>query len=249
MHLEFCGVPGSGKSTLSSAVLSLLKKNEISVLDRKSLVDTALARRNFGILANTLSKIIPEWRRDFLGLPHSLSDWHQFVADHPEFTSYVHSWLATEKTLSKDWRLCVYYAFLTSAFEYQLIEFLKQPVLLDESFAQRFFTLRGYCGIGHIADAKKYAEAMPLPHGVVMVSTSPEICVERVMARKELPVLLQGEPLNMLKVRFREGNALLEALLEELESKNVPVLKVDGNGNIAGTSKEIKDFFLNLKCV
>ncbi len=134
--------------------------------------------------------------------------------------------------MDASWRSAVFYALLTSAFEFQLSLVAKHPVLLDEGFAQRFFSLRGYRGLGRPGDAALYAATMPLPAALVVVATPPEICVARVKRRPHIPLLQQTEPETLLPVRFAEGNALLAELALEVERRGVPVLSVDGSKNV-----------------
>ena len=241
VRIEFCGVPASGKSTLCAGALRLLRKRGHGILDRQAMVDAGLRARNFGLLGNVLGAVVPSWRREFLGLPHGLNEWHRFAIDHSAFVALLHRWLAEGET-PEDWRSCVFYSLLTSAFEYQLLPATKRPVLLDEGFAQRFFTLRGYRGLGKPGDAALYASSTPLPTALVLVATPPEICTARVKRREHIPLLLRRETAPMLPIRFSEGNALLADLAAELGRRGVPVLRVDGAGILESEIGKIADF-------
>jgi hypothetical protein len=241
VRVEFCGVPASGKSTLCAGALRVLKKRGRMVLGREAMVKAGLRSRDLGAIGNLLGALLPGWRRKFLGLPHGLDDWHRFAVDHPAFAALIHSWLAEGQT-DDTWRSAVFYALLTSAFEFQLSLAAKQPVVLDEGFAQRFFSLRGYRGLGRPEDAARYVAAMPLPSALVVVATPPEICVERVKRRPHIPVLLEGELDSILPVRFAEGAALLYALAPQLERRGIPVLRVKGDGDLEEVAARIADF-------
>lgn len=241
VRVEFCGVPASGKSTLCTGVLRLLEKRGRKVLGREAMVEAGLCARDFGAIGNLLGALLPGWRRQFLGLPHALDDWHRFVVDHSAFTSLVQGWLAEGET-DETWRSAVFYALLTSAFEFQMALAAKHSVVLDEGFAQRFFSLRGYRGLGRPGDAARYAAAMPLPSALVVVATPPDICVARVKQRPHIPLLQQTEPESMLPARFAEGNALLAELAGELESRGVPVLRVDGTADIGVEAGKVTNF-------
>ena len=240
-RVEFCGVPASGKSTLCAGALRLLRDRGHAVLGREEMVDAGLRGRDFGLLGNFLGAVVPGWRREFLGLPHGLNDWHRFVVDHPEFAARIHEWLA-ERGTDEQWRSCIFYSLLTTAFEYQLSQTAMRPILLDEGFAQRLFTLRGYRGIGQAGDAVCYARAMPLPSGLVWVSTPPEVCAERLKQRAELPVLLQGESDSMLVLRLTEGQTLLADLAATMEEHGVAVLRIDGSGSLEAEASQIEAF-------
>lgn len=241
LHVEFCGVPASGKSTLCAGALRELARRGRPFLSRAAMVDAGLRKRDFGAIGNALGALWPEWRRTFLGLPRGLNDWHRFVVDHPEFAALCHRWLA-EAAAEAAWRDAVHYSLLTSAFEYQLARAVEKPVLMDEGFAQRFFSLRGYRGLGQAGDAALYAAAMPRPSALVWVDAPPAACLERIRARDHAPVLLAPVPERLWASRFAEGRELLAALAAELERSGVPVLRVDGAGNLDAEIGRIADF-------
>jgi hypothetical protein len=113
---------------------------------------------------------------------------------------------------------------------------------MDEGFAQRFFTLRGYRGLGRVGDAALYAARMPVPSGLVWVTTPPEVCVDRARKRAQIPRLLRHEPAALLSVRLAEGTALLSELAAELERRGVPLLRVPGVGEPEAAFREIAAF-------
>lgn len=242
VRVEFCGVPASGKSTLCAGALRELAKRGRSALSRAAMADAGLRNRDFGVIGNALGAVLPGWRRNFLGLPHGLNDWHRFVVDHPAFAALVHGWLA-EGESDEAWRAPVFYSILTSAFEFQLANSAEHPVLMDEGFAQRFFSLRGYRGLGRPEDAVPYAASMPGPSALIWVSAPAALCAERAKKRDHVPLLLQKEPVDLLSVRFAEGDRLLAALAGELARRGVPVLQVDGAGDPEAEARRIADFY------
>lgn len=238
-RIEFCGVPASGKSTLCAEVHRLLRARGQRMLDRAGVVEAGLRKRDFGWLGNRLAAWVPGWRREFLGLPHGLNDWHRFAVYHPEFVARIHVWLAETET-DASWRSTVFYSFLATAFEFELAQMAGTPTLLDEGFAQRFFTLRGYRGLGRSGDAAAYAAAMPRPDGLVLVATPAAVCKVRLEERAALPVLLEGDP--ALGRRLDEGQTLLVELTSALENRGVPVFRADGAGHLEGEASRIADF-------
>lgn len=239
-RVEFCGVPASGKSRLSSGTVQLLKKRGHEILDREAVVEAGLRKRDFGLVGGLLGACMQKWRRDFLGISHSLNDWHHFVVNNPGYAALVHGWLANS-TADAHWRSCVFYSLLTTAFEFRMSDALRSPMVFDESFAQRFYTLRGYCGVGRPEDAARYAEMMPLPTILISVSAAPETCLLRLKQRAHLPVLLQHEPESVLLDRIREGIELLAHLATELERRGVVVLRVVGEQDPEPLTERIAD--------
>ena len=241
IRIEFCGVPGSGKSTLCAGAIHQLRRRGQKVLDRASMADEQLRRRDFGLLANTISAWVPGWRQAFLSFSHGMDDWLRFVVQHPEFAARIHVWLA-EAGMSEFWRRAVFHAMLTTAFEFELSMKGESPVLLDEGFAQRFFSLRGYGVKTQADDANLYAEWMPMPSALILMTTSPEICLSRIQRRAQRPLLMRNEPESTLPDRFSEGMKLLDGLGTVLERRGLPVLRIEGDGNIEDGSSKIADF-------
>lgn len=241
LRIEFCGVPASGKTSLSRGTVNLLRHRGHDVLDREEVVAAGLRKRDFGLIGDFIGTCMPAWRRDFLGVPHSLNDWHHFVVNNSAFVALIHDWLAHTNT-DADWRSCVFYAFLTTAFEFHMSLEAGTPAVLDEGFSQRFFTLRGYCGFGRNGDAACYAGAMPLPTILISIDTSPEICLSRLKKRKHLPLLLQNEPEELLLKRIGEGARLLTELTTELERRGVKVMRVVGERDPQPIVESISDF-------
>lgn len=240
-RIELCGLPASGKSTLYRSALRLLKGRGIPVLGRDDAVGVGLRTRDFGLIANFIGAMAPVWRRRFLGLPHGLDDWHRFAVKYPAFVALLHKWLA-EGAEDTQWYSTVFYSFLVSAFEYELSEGASATVLFDEGFVHRFFSIRGYRGIGVPGDAAIYAASMPMPSAVILVTAPAETCMERIKTRDHVPILLALEPDNQRSIRLAEGGVLLIDLAKELERRGVSVLTVDGTGDVQSESLKTADF-------
>ncbi|MBW7908944.1 MAG: AAA family ATPase [Kiritimatiellae bacterium] len=241
LRIEFCGVPASGKSTLCAAAVNALRARGRRVLDREDVVKMGLSARDFGLVGNAVGRLFPAWRRRVLGLPHGLNDWHAFAVERPAFVALLHEWLAVEGGDSV-WRSAIFYALLTSAFELQFAEASRETALLDEGFAHRFFSLRGYRGLGRNEDAARYAAAMPLPAALIWVDTPPEVCVERVQKRAQMPVLFSGEPADILPQRFAEGSALLRSLADAVAARGVPVFRASGIERVESEAQRLAEF-------
>ncbi len=244
MRVEFCGVPAAGKSTLCGVVVKALRARGIEAANREDVVERGLRARDFGVIGNLCGRLIPAWRRHFLGLPHGLNDWHRFAVEHADFVALLHEWLAVSGTDSS-WRDPVFRAVLTSGFEFQLAKQLDGIVVLDEGFAHRFFSLRGYRGLGKPADAERYAALLPAPDVLICVDTPADVCVERVQGRGQPPVLFGSEPVDKMKTRFQEGATLLNALADALEGRGVPVLRASGISNLDAEAQRIAEFIVS----
>lgn len=240
-RVEFCGIPGSGKSSICAETQQALCARGFPFLNRVELMEQGLRVRNFGLLANLLGSILPSWRRAVFGFPHAMNDWLEFAVKHGDFAALVHDWLRQEP-LDEQWRTAVFHAVLTTAFEYQLFCSVAQPVLLDEGFAHRFFSLRGYRGASQPGDAARYAELMPVATAVILVETPSSICLTRLKQRSNLPLLFQHEEMSVVETRLSEGAELLSNLAHELEQGDTPVLRVSGSANMALEAERVVNF-------
>lgn len=227
-EIEFCGLPGSGKTHLCETLARELRGAGEMVWLRHEIRREGLARRDFGKLANLISRVLPAWRESLFGLPHALEDWIAFSTEHPRFTALLHEWMSDEG-LSPLSRETMLRAVCASAHERALARPLHGVHLLDEAFAQRYFTFRGYQGLEQAEDASRYAELMPPPGLLVFVDTDPDTCLTRVRARQGLPLQWSDVPEAQLPDVFRRGRETLAHLAEAVASRSAfPVLRVDG---------------------
>ena len=241
VRVECCGVPGCGKSTLCETALDELRRRGRNAASRAEMVGARLRQRNFGLAANAVAAVVPGWREAFLSLKHGMDDWIRFVVRNPGYAALVHEWLAEPGT-GAEWRQCVFHAVLTTAFEYELSVDGEMSVLLDEGFAQRLFTLRGNGDMGRTGDAERYASGMPLPAGLVWISTDPETCLERLERRPRVPLLMENEIRDVRLRRLARGDELLGELAMALERRGVPVLRIEGTGSAEELGRATADF-------
>ena len=246
IRVECCGIPGSGKSTLSAAALGELRRRGRAVAGRAETVDARLRGRNYGLAANTLAAILPGWREAFLSLKHGMDDWIRFVVRHPAYAALAHEWLG-EPGMEEEWRRCVFHAVLTTAFEHELFREGDGSVLFDEGFAQRFFTLRGNGEMGREGDAERYTEAMPRPSGLVWISADSETCLERLERRPRMPILLAGETKEVRSRRLARGNEMLGALVYSAERRGIPALRIDCGESAESAGRKVADFVEGLR--
>lgn len=243
--IEFCGIPGSGKSTLSEKSISLLTKRGYTLLSRAEMREQVIARRNYGFFVNILGRLSPAWRRSFLALPHGLDDWHRFVVKFPEFSAYLHKILARAKE-DDNWRAVAFYAVLFSAYEHQLFQERNNSVLFDESFGQRCFSLFGYRSVGYPDDIVRYGKLMPLPNAMILVMAEPAVCRKRIRQRDHIPVLLPHDDDAFIDTTLRKGNDLFRELTMALRSRGVKVFEANGNGDLQVESEKVVGFLASI---
>lgn len=241
LKIEFCGLPGAGKSTLNSCCLTILRQNGCSVLSREEMRENVLGKRSFGLIATTLGHLLPSWRRAFLGLPHGLDDWCRFATEFPAFNALLFEVLSRQAVES--WRAKILYAMIVTAYEHQLGRECDKSVLFDESFAQRCFSLFGYFQIGNLQDIVRYAHVMPQSAVVVLVATDSELCAQRIRRRERLPVLFDYSRTD-LEQCLANGALVLKNFCDALKKLGVRVLEIDGEGDINEKAEYLTEFLL-----
>jgi thymidylate kinase len=242
--IEFCGLPGAGKSSLCEALLLEIRASGRDGLSRSDLIQQGLSKRNFGILANTVARLVPGWREALFALPHAMEDWIAFTTRYPAYTAKLHFWLADASLTTLD-RETMMRAVAASAFERALAEETGGILLLDEGFGQRYFTLRGYHGLEVEGDALDYVQRMPKPSLLIFVDTEPSVCAERVQRRVSIPLMWKQLPdADMHEVFVRGGKALRHFVNCVEEETAFPVLRLEGMEDLSATAARIRNMLL-----
>lgn len=234
-HIEFCGVPGSGKSTLCAALLQACGRGS-GILGRDEALTRCLLRRDDGQIKNTLKRF-PGWVwRRFLDTPYAMDELRRFMADHMGLSGTVMQALAGRKLSSRDNDI-VWGSFIRTFVEFELARrHLRddETLVMDEGFAHRAFTLFGYVDEPlPVAELERYAAAIPLPDHVVFVDTSPTVCDERLSTRParpfQYPIQLADMSRDRRVVQLEHGAACLRRLVDALAVRGTRVLRVDSN--------------------
>lgn len=235
MHrIEFCGLPGSGKSTLQSTlILELRRCSNRIIFDRDIMVERCLRRRDDGLIKNFM-KLFPGmvWKR-FLGLEYALPELHQFVSANPSLMAHIFRALAHPK-VSEQGKHCVSYAVFRTILEHCLAaSYLKtdEIVIADESFVHRAFTVFGnFRSDVHESDIRAYSDVIPIPDTVLYIDTLPEICDRRLALRPAYPLLLSNLTPDERVAQLRLGGERLRIAVDQVERRGVPVFRVDNSG-------------------
>lgn len=232
-RIEFCGLPGSGKTTLQAAFIAeLCRLSNRTVFDRNAMMDCCLRRRDDGLIKNIM-KLLPGlvWKR-FLGWEYALPELHLFVSANPSLMAHIFRALA-RPDISEQWRQCVLYAVFLTIVEHCLASScLKDEVVVaDEGFIHRAFTVFGNLRSEvHESDLRTYADMIPTPDFLFYIDASPEICERRLALRPTYPFLLSDLTPDEREEQLRLGGERLRIEVDQVERRGVPVFRVDNNG-------------------
>ena len=243
MYLEFAGLPGSGKTTLSSALTKHLKTaREEKVYSRDEGVIKSLKRRNDGWIKNLIKKLPSRLWWPLMGVPFALPEFVKTSSPRLEFISFVSNILATsnmEPVLIES----IWNTIIRSFCEVQLVSqhvYDDELVIMDEAFAQRCFTLFGYIEAKIPDDfITRYTTLAPLSDHTFWIITSPETCIERLKIRfKNKPSPYELNSKELLN-NFEVGNRVLNCLADSLENQGKQVHRINGESDINTSILEI----------
>jgi len=244
MYLEFAGLPGSGKSTLSSALKKHLLSLACPVLSREEAILKCIRRRDDGRIKNMLKRFPYRIWRPLMGTEFSVPEFVSLSSRHLEFISFI-SKMLSESNLPELLIESIWSTIIKSFSELQLVSqhiYDSEMVIMDEAFSHRCFTLFGYME-NLVSDdlISQYAKLAPILNQVFWIVTDPRTCVERFMRRyQSRPVpygfkLDKGELLN----NFTTGNRVLESLSDALKDQGKYVHRINGDRYISESIEEI----------
>lgn len=237
MYLEFAGLPGAGKSTLSRRLQQQMSDLPLRSLSRDEAVTASLRRRNDGKIINLLKRLPPRLWRSFSEARSALSDFSTLSSKHLEFLSFFSKTLA-ESELPDMLIESIWHTTVRTFYEVRLVSHhlkANELAIMDEAFFQRCFTLFGYMETCVADDlVEQYALLAPISNHVVRVITDPQKCVDRFMRRyRSRPIpydfkLDRDELLN----NFQCGDRIISKLCDLLRKQGATVWEVNGHGNI-----------------
>ena len=241
--IEFCGLPGSGKSALQASFINELRRiTGRPVMDREAMVDCCLRRRNDGLIKNMLKRL-PEftWKR-FLGLEYALPELHLFVSANPGLMAHIFQSL-DRRDVSDQARQCVIYAVFRTILEHCFASsYLKDEILVaDEGFVHRAFTVFGNLRSSVYEDEiRDYVNFIPLPSALIHMEASPEICESRLALRPSYPFLISDLDLNERIDQLRKGFERLQIAVGQVERHGIAVFRIDNNGSLKSSMEQIQ---------
>ena len=250
MYMEFAGLPGSGKSTLSFALKKYLLSLPCNVVSRDEAILQCLKQRDDGKIKNILKQLPSRVWLPFTGTAFALPEFTRLSSRHLELVSFMSKMLSRsnlpELLIESIWNTIV-----RSFVEVQLVsQYIHDSrlVIMDEAFCQRCFTLFGYMEKKvpekYIAE---YAKLAPIADQVILIVSDPQLCVERFMhryqsKRKRVPHDFKLDQKELL-YNFKTGNRVLGNLCTAMEDMGKSVYRIKGDGNLNESITEVCKIF------
>jgi thymidylate kinase len=249
-HIEFMGIPGSGKTTLMKNVNSFLNNHGFKSMAFKNASNIALDRSVNGKYYKLIKVVLPSYisKNLFNKKIHQHNLFLRFVTLNPHLVSLVLNSYVERKLSHYEIHHEVKFIYeLFSKFQ-ACIDYLdsNEGVIVDEGFTYepiRFLSPGKVFGEDYI---ENYLDHIPMPNLVIRLTADHDLCYERIFNRPSGPPrdFDEREKKDVIRL-FELCDSYINVIASKLEIRNVTVLNIDTNTDYR-VSDEFSEIMINL---
>lgn len=254
IHVEFMGIPGSGKTTLQQELLSLLKDRGEPAFDAEQAYYESIRREISGVPSKILG-LIPHYpvRKNILRGYGSLMNlnckaYTRFLVENPELASIVFSTINEQKLNRPPEKTAWYFYRLFSQYMYSKNHLSSgEYFIIDEGFCNRANTLfASHTSLASSSTISTYATVIPQPDIVYYIKSDLNVCLDRLRNRHGgFPSRIQ-EHSDVDKIDYLSNHQqCIEEMLRILKKSGCTICKVENSNSIDAAVEKI-EFLLNI---
>lgn len=243
-HIDWVGLPGSGKSTLRRSTLRWA--DEITpTLSTNEVVTLYLGRHSSDPVWRKMGRVIPSSlvsrfaQPAFVRSTDHFTGIRDFMQRHPDLIEVVLASTRRRSAFEPQADKILGWWLHLAAIHSVAHRLPGDPfVLFDEGFTNRAISLFGYrFGDADEQDLARYLHAIPRPSAVVHMATPVETCVERM---QDWSVRFEGFPIAERMAFMNSAQRCLERILGHLNEMGVPVCVVENSGELDRSEGELR---------
>lgn len=242
VHVEFIGIPGSGKSTIHTLLVESFYRRKMPCLSMDQALLSCLKLKVDGIFFKCFLNVLPEkLALKYAPLVFTRSSLrytaqNAFLSTNARTAAAI---LSSDHFLTAEphERELVLSRFFLTASQYHLIQehtAEKIPVLFDEGFLQKsvsLFVSPGKRSLPSMTFLSSFLDLIPRPDIVLYLRAAPETCRQRIVARsKGMPERLAGKNPGEIQSYLDTYERCINSIIDLATTKGFHISSIDNNG-------------------
>jgi thymidylate kinase len=257
VHIEFIGLPGSGKSTLRTMLVESLCRRKIPCLSMDQALLSCLKIHVDGIFFKYFLHILPEKTAlkyaplVFTRSALRYTAQNAFLSTNSQAVAAI---LSSDHFLSaapQEREMLLSWFFLTAS-QYQVIRenmSEKMPVIFDEGFLQRAVSLLvspGGKSLPETTFLSSYLDLIPRPDIVLYLRTDQKTCIQRINTRsKGMPERLAGKNQQDIQSFMDTYAGCIQNIIDLATTKDFNITSIDNNGRPEAAAYDLQQVILS----